>query len=375
MFKKRKREKNFGILDIGSESVKCLVASRSYIKGKEKTVLLGKGLEPFEFFGVFDGREFEMDVMKKAIKKATEDALDEAKTPIETLVISLPVHIFKAKILEQNFKRENPKSLISEKERQEIFKKIFRESRKTASENFAKETGILPEELCFISERVLQIKINGYEVPDLAGFSGKDLEFKILLTFLPKYYLAQIQKLIRISGLQISKILHESEGLSSLVKDETTLFLDIGADFTQIFLVKKGILSMVSGFKGGGRNFTRALCEKFGILPQEANSLVVRYQRHSLEEETRARLREIFLREAKNWLLNLNTKLEDKGFFEKILCFGGGAYFPEILEVLEKEYGVLVKTLTLKDFLGIEDKTKGGIGLQFIPTLFLIYAI
>lgn len=367
----KKKEKIFRVLDIGSESVKFLVVK----KEDERTVILGRGLEEYERFGVFDGRDFELNVMKKAIETVSKEAKEKDGAGIENLIVGLPAHIFKARVSFQEFKRTNPKKLIEKEERERIFRTVLKGAEKKVSESFAKESGILPEELHFLSEKILQIKIDGYEVPEISGFSGKRLGFKILTTFLPKYYLENFQKLTKILGFKISKILHESEGLINfLSKDQNALFLDIGADFTQIFLAKKGSLEMISEFELGGKNFSLALCQNFGILYPIAKELSERYQKGLLEEGTRARLKEIFSREAQNWLSNLKEALKGKIFFENIYCLGGGAHYPEIEEVLEENYQLSVKTLNLKNLTIIEDRTNIE-NLQFIPALLLTYAI
>ena len=367
----RKKEKIFRVLDIGSESVKFLVVK----KEDERTIILEKGLKEYERFGVFDGRDFELNVMKKTIEIASKEAKKEDGAEIKNFIVGLPAHIFKARVSFQEFKRTNPKKLIEKEERERIFRTILEGAKRRVSESFAKESGILPEELHFLSERILQIKIDGYEVPEISGFSGKRLGFKILTTFLPKYYLENFQKLIKALGFKISKILHESEGLMNfLSKDQNVLFLDIGADFTQIFLAKKGSLETVSEFELGGKNFSLTLCQKLGILYPVAKELSERYQKGLLEERTRSRLKEIFSREAQNWLFNLKKALKGKVFFENIYCLGGGAHYPEIEEVLEENYQLPVKTLDIKSLPAIEDRTNIE-NLQFIPALLLTYAI
>ena len=377
LFEKKKltvhtQEKIFGVLDIGSESVKFLVAR----KENKRIAILGKALQGYKRFSVFDGREFELDVMKRAIEVATAKAQEEASVRIGSLIVGFPPHIFKARICHQGYERVHPKKLIEKEEKEKILKIISEKAKIKVAEDFAAQTGILPEELHFLSRRILQMKIDGYEVPEISGFSGKKLEFTVLTTFLPKYYEDRAKKLVEVAGpFKISKILHESEGLTYfLSKEQNVLFLDIGADFTQIFEVKKGILETVSEFRLGGKNFSQAICQNLGILPIRAKALSERYQKALLGEKMRSRLKEMFLEEAQNWFLNLKERVKERFFFEDIFCFGGGANFVEIREILEKNWGTSAKILELKDLPGVEDRTKRKNNLQFLPAIFLVRA-
>jgi len=378
---KNKERRVLGVLDIGSASVKFLIikkekpSSSILQKTGKKIIILGKGLKDYERFGVFDGREFEQEVMKNAILGAVEEAEKEAGLEAREVILGLPAHIFKARIVNQELKRESSRKPVDKQEKEKICQKVLKEAEKKGSEEFARESGILPQEICFLSKQILQIKIDGYEVSEMLGFEGRVFEFKTLVTFLPKYYFENIKKLIEICGLSIFKITHEVEGqICFFTKTENTLYLDIGSDFTQMFLVKNGVLNAVLEFGVGGRNFSQALSHKFGLFPKEANGLLWRYQRSLLKEETRARLREVFLREAQNWFYNLDDKLKHKFSFENIFYFGGAAYYPEIEDVLEKNYGLPLKIIEYKDFPNLEDKSKIKRSLQFIPTLFLTYA-
>jgi len=372
-----KKEQTFGVLDIGSVSVKSLLfrkqdfSSKSKV-GQKRITILRKGLENYEVFGVFDGRDFEMEIMKQAIKKAAK----EAGITKEKLIVGFPAHIFKARVGELEYKRKNPEQKIRTKEKELIFEKILKQGEKQISKEFTKESGILPRELYFLTKKVIGTKIDGYKVSEILGYAGRKIEFKVVATFLPRYYLENAEKMIEACGFSIFKILHQVQGQAEFVlEDSNLLFLDIGADFSQMFLYKKGILEDVSEFRIGARNFCQAVSEKFGISSGAANDLAERYQRGLLEEKARQRLHELFSKETQDWALSLEKKLDKKSFFQEILCYGGGANFPEIKEFLEEKYNVPVKILSSKDFLLVEDKIKTRKYFQFIPSIFLTYAI
>lgn len=370
-FPKRKRREFFGVLDVGSQNVKVLCVRE---EGPKK-IILGKTLKEYERFGVFDGREFELDVMRKAISGAVKELEKTTKVRIENLIVGLPAHIFKARIASQTFKRTHPEKNITKQEESQILDVVVSSSREKAAEEFSKKTGILPQELRFLSTHLLGVNIDGYSVSKISGFKGQNIKLKVLITFLPIHYLESVENLISASGFKILKIAHESEGLiRALSRDRDALFLDIGADFTQIFLVRQGDIEKISDFKIGGQDFLVALYKQLGISYDMVKDLAERYQRGLLEEQTRARLRKIFWQEAQNWYFNLEKEINDKATFGKIFCFGGGAYYSEIMDVLEKNYEVSATIFNPKDLPNIEDRTETTTNLQFTPSILLIFA-
>lgn len=372
-----KKQKTFGVLDVGSGSVKFLLIRQEFDRkgAVKKIIILAKELQEYERFGVFDGRDFELDIVRKAIQEVLKEASQKGESGVETWVVGLPPHIFKARIVSRVFERECPQKAIDKQEQQRILGIVLEEARKQVAGEFVRRAGILPQELHFLCTRILEAKIDGYSVPRLLGFKGRRLECRALITFLPKYYWEGAQKLVQGFGFKHVEILHESQGLVKfLARERDTLFLDIGADFTQIFLKKQGSLVAVSEFKFGAKNFSQSLRKHLGISLGMAKDLCVRYQEGSLGEEIRHRLHEIFLREAENWHSNLKIELEGKMFFETISLFGGGAYFLEIRQVLEKIYETRIEIMDIKNMFHVEDRARGGKSLQFMPTLFLTHA-
>jgi len=67
---KRKKEKLFLVLDVGTEAVKGLICK----KENSKVIVLGASTQYFERYRVFDGRDFEMDVIKRAVSKTIKEA-------------------------------------------------------------------------------------------------------------------------------------------------------------------------------------------------------------------------------------------------------------------------------------------------------------
>jgi len=382
---KKKNEKCFLALDIGTETIKVLTFSTSAGKKEEPTItILGASLQYFDKFGVFNSKDFEVDIIKKAISKAIEEAKNQASKEPKNVILGLPADILKGRIIIQSFNRKNPKSIIDKKEEKIIYQTVLKEAQKKISQIFIEETGILAQEIQFSTFEILKTKIDGYEVPDLPGFSGKTLDFRILATFLPKYYFENIAKITKDLNLKILKIIHEAQGLENFVQNEklSAIFLDIGGEITQIFLTRDGKLELVNEFKMGGSAFSQVLSQSLGLETQRARVLKQEYSKGFLSQEVRKRINEIFSQEIQNWFDNLKSKILDQKLLpSNIFLFGGGSLLPEMILIIKwnrQDFPFIIppqiKFIYPRNLKNIEDKTKSLNSPQDIPPLFLCHA-
>lgn len=399
LLNKRKQEKIFLSLDIGTESVKTVIFQKK-IKNEARVdlsspdrsdiVVLSASLQYLEKYSIFnhstgsaatlndsqrvDGKDFGTEVVKRAILKAIEEARKklllsltekELKDRVQKqkkwqVLLGISADKLKGRIVSQFFIKENFEEKILGKEEKDICQEVLERTKKEVSQNFAKEFGILPSDIHWISLKILEMKIDGYPVPRLYGYKGRNLEFKILITFLPKYYLENIKKMLGSLDMEILGIVHLAAVLPILCRDERKdgIFIDVGGDITQIFLIKNGNLGHVREFEGGGRAFSEALSQRLRIDEETARALKERYSNRVLSIGTTKKIKEIFVKEQNNWYLNLEKqikKINQKEFFlSNIYLFGGGSLLPEIKEILEKKVSVYLEDSFTADSTKIE---------------------
>ena len=372
----KKKEERFLTLDIGTEAVKALI----FQKENEKIIIFGASLEYFDRFGVFDSKDFEKDVIKKTISKALQNF---APQNFGRVLLGLPATILKGRVIFQNFCRENPKEIIKEKEEGEILEQVLKEGKGKIAQKFAENSDILAEDIHFINLKILEIKIDGYEIPILRGYQGKNLDFRILATFLPKYYLKNIEDIVQARGFKNLKIVQEAEGLTSIFKNYSDgIFLDLGGRITQIFLVKNGKLEEIGEFEIGGETFSQILSQNLGLKEEEARVFKEKYSEGLFSVEVRKRIREIFSEEVENWFQSLKLKLRNQKILPStIFLFGGGSLLPEIPKILEKgnwqSFPFIpqpkIKLFLPKNLKNIEDRTESLNSPQDIaPLLFCL---
>lgn len=382
---KIKKEEITLVLDIGTEAIKSLVLR----KEDEKVNILRNSLEYFDSYGVFEGRNFEHDVLKRAILK-TLQSLGFGNLKLKknfSVIFGLPANILKRRVVPQNLEREKSKKIIDEKEERNISQRALEGAKGKICQIYGNASGILPQDIRFINSKILEIKIDGYKVSGLQGYEGKNLDFTVLLTFLPEHYLKSFENICRAIGFDDKRIVHEAEGLTSCFKENPDgVFIDVGGEISQILLVKNGRLKKIDEFEMGGKFFSQALSEKLGLRLPESRILKERYSKKELSKESSDRIKEIFYFPCKNWFENLKLKLKEmnpEGFLpQDIILFGGGSQLPEISEILRKgDWADIlfnaepnIKTFQPAEFKIINDETKNLNNPQYTPSLLIYHA-
>lgn len=325
----RKKDRVFSALDIGTEAVKVLIFRKT-----ERINILGSSLEYFDENSKFDSQDFSRDVLKKTIFQALKKAKKESGRESEDISLSLPANILRAKVIFHSLKRKNLARNISKKEEEEISQQILIKAQKEISQKTLQKYGILPDDLQLVSLEILEIKIDGYGVKTLSGYRGENLDFRILVTFLPKYYLQDFYEIIynlnsKISNnkvakdipnsskitakkiLKILRITHEAQNLIAAFEKPNALFLDIGGEISQIFLINNGKLKIVDYFNTGAKEFSKAISKNLGLPEQSARMLKERYSKGELSEDTRKRIKEILWPACQTWFIALKNKLKE----------------------------------------------------------------
>lgn len=383
----KQKKEIFLALDIGTEAIKSLI----FKKEKERIIILGADLKDYYQLGIQDGVDFEKETMREAILEVVNQAKKQAKIEIKNYLTfwRLPGNILKERIILHFFQRKNPKKVINREEENEIYHKILGQAQQKISQKTSQKSGILPKDLHFIDFKILERRINGYQVDQLTGASGQNLAFRTLSTSLPENYLEDIKKIAKDLNLNSLRLISEAENLLLAFSGQkiTAIFLDIGGRFTQIVLMKEGQLQALNGFEMGGEIFSQRLSQILGITKVQAEDLKIRYAQRTLSEEARKRVRETLFFSCQSWSNHLKLKLKEiSQRKEKILpptvfLFGGGSLLPEIEEILNEEKWEdlpflsqpQVKFILPKDLKNIEDKAKIITTPQYIPSLLLCY--
>lgn len=356
-FLKPKKEE-FLVLDFGQSSVKGLVLE----KNQEEKIIQKFDLQEIERFGVFDGNEFELGIVKRAANKVIKNlGVDDKSLKIKTIV-GLPPDVFKAKVMDIVFVRQRESEKIGKEEEEQIYQEVLRKTE---------------EALCgdwqIVKTKILGIKVSGYKIPSLLGFRGKNLVFKMLIIFGAKKAFDFTKELVESLGLKEVALFHEVEGLIALRgRFVPSVCLDIGHNATQFFCLEDD-LQLADDFALGGYDFSKAISKDLGVSEREAETLKIKFSEGQFSKSTEEKFETIISPVFNQWLGYFQEKFQGKtDTYPQILIFGGGGPLKGLKEILKEKMskGIEVDFLKVEN-LPIKNKTGIPLSLRAVPAVLL----
>jgi len=355
MFKNK--NKDVCILDFGRGSIKGIVFTPD-----KKNIIRKLETAKIERYGVFDGKDFELDVIKKSAKKVF-DGLGDIKGMEKK--ISFSPDILKAQVFNVSFKRNNPEIAVTDKEKESIHKAVLKD--------IEQELG----DIKIIKKEIIETKVAGYSVDTIQGFKGEKLEFRILILFFKQEYVGFEQTLKLEFDLKDAGILHFVEGLNKYLsfKDSNSgIFVNIGIKSTIIVIFKNG-LSSIDEFSIGGADFCRKISDALGMKNNDAESFLQRFAANELSQESKDKVIEITASVMEMWLDKFRKKMENRtGSYEipsAMYIFGNRSECVLIKKAIQKIEDKEMQAL-LPESLPI--KTKVKLCNEDIPSLLLTLA-
>ncbi len=376
MFLIKKKKKKAVVINFGRGTVKSLLFSWQG-KGEQENIVIENYYEnKIKRFGVFDGQDFEVDVIEKAFKKIKENnekLIDFEKTD---KIISFSPNILKAEMFYVNHLRQGGKE-ISEEEEKEI--KIFSlesAERKCLSENDAGKIKI-------VRKKIISESINGYKTKKLAGANGKNVIVGVLACYTLSHYYDFINLLL--SKLKIENnyfILHEVEGLINFILSNSeivpALFINIGEyESEAVFFDQENNVKIIKELRFGGYDFTKAIMDKLGVSLTEAERLKEDFSLTRLSREGTKKIREIVSPVSNKWLELFEKEIKKEisifgGFPYPVYLFGGGSLFPLFSEKLKENN--IEANIFPASYLNFINKTKNKLGPREVSSILLALA-
>ncbi|MBI1971658.1 MAG: cell division FtsA domain-containing protein [Candidatus Wildermuthbacteria bacterium] len=301
--------------------------------------------------------------------------LQKQGTPLRVLVTFSP-SVMKTRVTEYAYTRAHAKEAISQEEYAFTLKAIKAYVQDSLLQTVASQFGIVRQDLLLRDLHFMETTIDGYSVPRLLGFRGKEVSVRLLVSFVFKSY-AQIGEAIpRFHRLPPPFFISEAEGIYRFVnsRHKEGIFIDIGDKTTHLIVAASGQLASVEELPFGGDIFTHVLTQALGMRRDSARAMKERYGMGMLSLEDQGRIRALFLPETQKFVTMITERLRLSETFlpQTIFLFGGGAALGEIKEEFEKEY--FVSVLCPKDLWEISNLNQLT-NPQYTPLLFALYVL
>lgn len=173
----------------------------------------------------------------------------------------------------------------------------------------------LIDKLQAIEKRVIQVKLNGYEVADPYGREATSADVSLFVSIIPK---AVVSKVFDVSMTTyhpkdtsvFSFPLASFSTLRDVFHAESDfIFLDVGGELTDISVVKDGLIIETASFPLGRNFLLRRLSKGLSKSPEEAASLIKLYHEGSAEASVEDKLKPLLLQASEEWLGSLGEVL------------------------------------------------------------------
>ncbi|MBI5133840.1 MAG: hypothetical protein HZA81_00400 [Candidatus Taylorbacteria bacterium] len=190
----------------------------------------------------------------------------------------------------------------------EMAERVLREQEKIFEREMAEGSPGLANALDTIEERVVQIKLNGYEIAEPYGKRAEKAEISIFMSFVPKAvvekvseaaYMAYHPKSVQSFSLPLAAF---STVRSAFKGEKDFIFLDIGGELSEISVVKDGLMLETASFPFGRHFVVRKVSKALGASPEEAASLIRLAEENQATPDVLERLAPIMAEARKEWM-------------------------------------------------------------------------
>jgi cell division ATPase FtsA len=173
-----------------------------------------------------------------------------------------------------------------------------------------------------IERKIIQLKINGYEVTDFYNKSTKDLEVSVFFTVVPEDILKIVDDAVS-KTFNIKSVWCHSLSLSifSVIRDlfpqkEDFIHIDVSEEMTDISIIKDNIVASTASLPLGRNDFIRELSAVLKVTESIADSMIKMHTTQSNDQFASLKLSVAMDQAAQNWITKMYEVIDS--FREKI---------------------------------------------------------
>jgi cell division protein FtsA len=243
-----------------------------------------------------------------------------------------------------NYKRdENFEKEVTEREQENILKKIRGQIKEEGEQNLALRIGLTSDDIDILHITVTGLEIGGMPVQSLIGYTGRDVKINLYASFGPKTYVNALKRVAESLNMDLVGIVAQPFAVAraysgSSNQDFSGIFIDVGGGTTDIAVVERGNVLQTQMFAFGGRVFSKQIAKELSLDLRYAEQRKVKYSNGELSRETAEKVRKIVMPVAQLWMKTLKVAFQNcddvDTFPSHIYMCGGGSLLPEIKEVM-----------------------------------------
>jgi len=355
-----------GIIDIGSSQISGAIFSLS---DKKESVKNGLGVvdekpivdrliysyqEKITFSETPDSSRF-LSAISEAMKKVLVNLKANQKPPTRFFVfLSSPFFISQTRII--NYEGEKPFT-VSDNLIQSLIKAETDKVMMTANQIFPIHESDKHE---IIENRILQVKLNGYETKEPVGKTAKNMIISQFISVGPGSLMDKQEEIIKgeIANAKVSFhtfSLTAYQTFSRLIdkKYRNFILIDTGGEITDILVVADGLLAEHLSFSKGKNYLIREMAKRMGTVFAEASSALDVYQNGQASPVLKNRIEGSLNEIKKDWLVSFKeaiSRITETVFLpENFFILGDDPTDAIFVDFIEKE-NMIELSLSQKNF-------------------------
>ncbi|MBI4053809.1 MAG: rod shape-determining protein [Candidatus Doudnabacteria bacterium] len=245
------------------------------------------------------------------------------------------------------YRRAKIQKTISDPEFKTILTRVEERAGQVMKKLIAWETAS-GNEPALINSEVLELTVDGYAVAAPIGSSGEKLSFTIYNAYTPG---ANHRRIVALLSQLNCKVLSMSSSMYATLRSVmaaraeglNALVIDIGANATEVGIIKEGRIIGHAGFEVAGDSFSSSIASGLGKDPALGEELKLGYSAAKLPEEVQKEIRELVGFDCKVFFSGVKLLLEEfpgySGMPEQVFLAGGGSLLPGVVSYLQAAMG------------------------------------
>ncbi|MEK7611226.1 MAG: cell division FtsA domain-containing protein [Patescibacteria group bacterium] len=335
LHKNPESEPSFLVLDLGSSYIKAAVFSRL---SETKLSLLGYSRQFQAENAVREGMLIDIAAVAGRAEEVIEEVSVAAGLKPEKVIIGLSGAAVQEFLTQIKITREAPESILEESELSKISQKVREASFLEVEKELTDISGSTQLEAEIVDSRLSNFKVDGYDLEEPLGFTGKVLEISLRNTVAPRVYLERLRALLKLLKISEYRCIGQLSALTRVIagpdKKINTLLADIGGEKTDIAVVFGGQLIGSRSWGVGGSHLTQLIRDRLMVSYSEAETEKISYLQGQPAGEHLPAVKDAVHAFISLWLAGLETALSDfsgvKTFPNRFVLSGGGSILPEL---------------------------------------------
>jgi len=360
---RKKSTDYFVAIDVGTDLVKCLVFSKTT---DAPVKILGKSIVPHVPGSMRGGMVINIPEAAVTFKKAVDGAAHQAGARPTNLLMSMPGDLVKSLVTTVHYHRAQPELHIDSGELKNIIYKVQLKAYEQMRQLMAKEQEEGSLDVKLINTTVVDMRVDGYKIANPLGFQGGTVTLSIFNVFAPLVHLGALQAVADELELDLVSVAAGPYALTRCLtaheENLSGIFIDVGAQTTDLVVVSEGGIAGIQNFAMGGNAFSRALSAELKLSDDKAEQTKIDYASDALDKKSRAKLQPILQSAALMWARGVTQGLREFTHLDvlpnRIFIGGGGAALPEIKNALMTKAFIEGLPFTKKPYPAVIESTE-----------------